>query len=230
MHLHRIHLNPRCKQARRDLTDPYQMHATLCRAFFPADIPCPAGSLLWRLEPELGPAGKPRVLIQCDATPDWSRIPAPDWLAHADPGLDLLQKLALGSLTTGQAFRFRLRANPCKTVQGKRLGLVRPDAQRDWLARKSERHGFRLPEAATRDYFDFMQDNEGRAYHDIHVSHEQMLRGRQHGGAAISVYSALFEGRLTVTDPTRFTQALRTGIGHGKVMGLGLLSVIPIPR
>lgn len=226
MHLHRIHLNPRCKEARRDLADPYQMHATLCRAFFPADTPCPAGAMLWRLEPETDREGRPRVLIQSRESPDWSRLPVQDWLAHTEPGVDLVQKLALDTLKAGQAFRFRLRANPCKTVQGKRQGLVHPDAQRDWLARKGEQHGFALPESDSLDYFEFMQSPKVRAYHDVRVSHEQLLKGSQHNGNAIRVYSALFEGRLAVTDPVRFRTALETGVGHGKLMGLGLLSVI----
>lgn len=228
MHLHRIHLNPRCKEARRDLADPYQMHATLCRAFFPAESPCPAGTVLWRQEPETDREGRPRVLIQSRETPDWARLPVQDWLAHTEPGIDLVQKLALDTLETGQAFRFRLRANPCKTVEGKRQGLVHPDAQRNWLARKGEQHGFRLPESATPDFFDVMESAKGHAYPDVRITHEQMLRGSQHGGNAIRVYSALFEGRLTVTDPERFRAALETGIGHGKVMGLGLLSAVPL--
>jgi CRISPR system Cascade subunit CasE len=234
MRLFRIHLNPRCKEARRDLADPYQMHATLCRAFFPEETRCPPGSLLWRLEPETDRYGRARVLIQSRESPDWTRVPA-DWLASAmsdtdvpvSPGIELAQKLSLDTLKAGQEFRFRLRANPCKTVDGKRLGLVHPDAQRSWLERKGEQHGFALPESATKDYFDFMQSAEGHAYPDVRVSHEQLLKGSQHNGNAIRVYSVLFEGRLTVTDPSRFRAALETGIGHGKVMGLGLLSVIP---
>lgn len=229
MRLHRIHMNPRCKEARRDLADPYQMHATLCRAFFPPETPCPAGSLLWRLEPETNAEGRPRVLIQCRETPDWSRIPVSTWLAQAEPGIDLVQRLALDTIKPGQAFRFRLRVNPCKTVQGKRQGLVHPDAQREWLARKGEQHGFTLRESDTPDYFDAMQRPEGRAHHDVRISHEQMLRGSQHGGHVIRVYSVLFEGRLAVTDAVQFRKALEAGVGHGKVMGLGLLSIVPAP-
>ena len=229
MHLHRIHLNPRCREARRDLADAYQMHATLCRAFFSPETPCPAGSLLWRLEPETDAEGRPRVLIQSRATSDWSRIPVSAWLAQAEPGIDLVQKLALDTIKPGQAFRFRLRANPCRTVQGKRHGIVHPDAQREWLVRKGEQHGFALPESDTPDYFDAMQRPECLAYRDVRVSHEQMLRGSQHSGHAIRVYSMLFEGRLAVTDAVQFRRALETGIGHGKVMGLGLLSVVPSP-
>lgn len=224
MRLFRIHLNPRCKEARRDLADPYQMHATLCRAFFPAQTPCPPGSLLWRLEPETDAEGRVRVLIQSHETPDWSRIPVPEWLAQDEPG----KTLAFDTIKAGQTFRFRLRANPCKTVQGKRVGLVHPDAQRDWLSRKGEQHGFALPESATLDYFDFMQSVEGRAYPDVRISHERMLTGSQHGGNVIRVYSALFEGRLATTDVVRFKEALMSGIGHGKAMGLGMLSIIPV--
>ncbi|MBU2755755.1 type I-E CRISPR-associated protein Cas6/Cse3/CasE [Acidithiobacillus sp. CV18-2] len=227
MRLHRITLNPRSKDARRDLADPYQMHATLCRAFFPQDTPCPPGALLWRQEPEADVQGYPRALIQSQAAPEWSRLLESGWLAQTEPGIDLVQKLALESLAAGQTFRFRLRANPCKTVQGKRTGLVHPDAQRDWLARKGEQHGFALPAAETQDYFDFVESPEGRAYPDVRISQDQMLTGRKHDGITIRVFSVLYEGRLTVTDVAHFKKALETGIGHGKVMGLGLLSVVP---
>ncbi len=227
MRLFRIHLDPRSRQARRDLADPYQMHATLCRVFFPADTPCPAGALLWRLEPETDREGRPRILIQSRATPDWSRLATPDWLAHADPGIDLTQRLGLNTLEAGHSFRFRLRANPCKTVAGKRLGLLQPEAQRAWLQRKAAHHGFALPEPASLDYFDFTRTGADRQYQDFHITQNQMLRGRQHNGNSIRIYSALFEGRLTVTDPARFNAAVESGIGHGKAMGLGLLSIVP---
>lgn len=227
MRLFRIHLNSRCKEARRDLADPYQMHATLCRAFFPSETPCPAGSFLWRLEPETDAEGRPRVLIQSYETPDWSRVPVPDWLAQAEPGLDLAVRLALDTIKDGQRFRFRLRANPCKTVDGKRQGLMNRDAQIAWLQRKGEQHGFTLSEPQSADYFEFMAQQTGHSYPDCRVTREQMLSGRQHAGNTIRVYAALFEGELIVTAPERFRLALAKGIGHGKMMGLGLLSVIP---
>jgi CRISPR system Cascade subunit CasE len=62
---------------------------------------------------------------------------------------------------------------------------------------------------------------------DVRISQEQMLRGNQHSGNGIRVFSVLYDGFLTVTDPGRFGEALRTGIGHGKAMGLGLLSAVP---
>ena len=38
----------------------------------------------------------------------------------------------------------------------------------------------------------------------------------------------LYDGILAVTAPDKFRDALQTGVGHGKGMGLGLLSVVPI--
>lgn len=227
MRLHRIHLNPRNREVRRDLADPYQMHASLCRAFCPPEQKCPPGEILWRQEPETDPAGQPRLLIQSCLEPDWSRVAAADWLSRADAGIDLSQKLALDSLVAGQRFHFRLRANPCKTVGGNRQGLLHRDAQIDWLKRKAEQHGFALPEPASADYFEFMTQPTGRGYPDCRVTHEHMLVGRQHAGNAIHIFAVLFEGRLSVTDTERFKQALAKGIGHGKMMGLGLLSVLP---
>ncbi|MEZ5738691.1 MAG: type I-E CRISPR-associated protein Cas6/Cse3/CasE [Burkholderiaceae bacterium] len=230
MLLHRIHLDPRTKEARRDLADPYQMHATLSRAFFPKDTPCPPGALLWRLEPETDAQGHPRLLIQTEAMPDWSHLLESGWLAQAEPGIDLAQRLALGSVAAGQTFRFRLRANPCKTSRRKRVGLIHPDAQRVWFARKGERHGFVLPARNTPDYFDFVESANGHPYPDVRVSQDQMLIGRKRDGTSIRVFSVLYEGRLTVTNPERFRDALQAGIGHGKVMGLGLLSVVPVSK
>lgn len=222
MLLNRIHLNPRCREARRDLADPYQMHSTLCRAFSTSDQKCPDGEFLWRLEPETGSDNQPRILVQSRSRPDWTRINLPDWLALAEPAIDLRDRLNLNSLQTGQRFRFRLRANPCVTRNHKRLGLLRLAEQEAWFARKGELHGFIVPQLATS-----LATESSTARFDVRVSQEQMLRGKQHAGNGIRVFSVLFDGYLTVTDPEKLSSALETGIGHGKAMGLGLLSVVP---
>lgn len=223
MLLHRIHLDPRCREARRDLSDPYQLHATLCRAFSTPDKKCPENTFLWRLEPETNPAGCPRILVQSRARPDWNAIGIDGWLAEADAPVDLIERLKLNDVSVGQRFRFRLRANPCVTRNGKRLGLLRREEQGIWIERKGQRHGFSLPRLAS---FDLLEASQDRA--DVRISQEQMLRGNQHTGNGIRIFSALYDGILTVTEPNYFRDVLQTGIGHGKVMGLGLMSVAPI--
>lgn len=223
MILHRIHLDPRGREARRDLADPYQLHATLCRAFSPPDMQCPHGEFLWRLEPETDSNGFPRVLVQSKTRPSWDRIEAPRYLASADPGVNLEERLRLNSLEPGRRFRFRLRANPSVKRDGKRLGLLHLADQEQWISRKAQQHGFALP---TLPAFDLSKSDPPRV--DVRISQEKMLRGRQHRGHTIRAYSVLFEGLLTVKEPAKFNEALRAGIGPGKVMGLGLLSVAPV--
>lgn len=223
MFLHRIHLDLRCREARRDLSDPYQLHSTLCRAFSMPDRKCPEGEFLWRLEPETDPTGYPRILVQSRMIPDWARIGVKGWLANADPAIDLLDRLKLESLKIGRRFRFRLRANPCVTRNGKRFGLLRLEEQETWVRRKGEQHGFSLPRLAS---FYLAESSQERI--DVRISQEQMLGGKQHAGNGIRIFSVLYDGILSVTESDKFREALQTGIGHGKVMGLGLLSVVPI--
>ena len=208
MFLHRLQVNPRCRDGRRDLADPYQMHATLCRAFSASDTRCPGGEFLWRLEPEADPSGCPRILVQSRSLPDWSRIEVKGWFeGEPNPALDLTTKLRLDALGPGDTFRFRIRANPCVTRNGRRLGILNLQDQEAWMRRKGEAHGFQI--------------------RSVQVAQEQMLRGKQHGGNPIRVFSALFDGYLSVGDPGAFREAIRSGIGHGKALGLGLLSVVP---
>ncbi|MDP3283663.1 MAG: type I-E CRISPR-associated protein Cas6/Cse3/CasE, partial [Desulfobacterales bacterium] len=201
----------------------YQLHSTLCRAFSPPDKKCPESVFLWRLEPETDNKGFPRILVQSRTIPDWTGIGVKGWLAEVDPPINLIEQLKLDSLKIGQRFRFRLRANPCVTKEGKRLGLLKLEEQEKWIERKSKRHGFALPPLV---HFDLAESSHERV--DVQISNELMLRGHQHSGNGIRIFSVLYDGILTVTESNSFRDALQKGIGHGKAMGLGLLSVAPI--
>lgn len=222
MFLHRIHLNLRCKEARRDLADPYQLHSTLCRAFSPPEQKVPEGEFLWRIEPEDARGGFPSILVQSRTMPDWGAIGVSGWLDKADPAVDLKARLNLDSLKSGARFRFRLRANPSVTRKGKRQGLLLQDDQEKWIERKGSQHGFVLPGL---EAFYYPESDKHRV--DVQISHTQMLRGARRSGSPIHVFSVLYDGVLQVNDVDKFTSALRAGIGHGKAMGLGLLSVAP---
>jgi len=237
MFLHRIHLDPRCREARRDLADPYQLHSTLCRAFSTPVRKCPEGEFLWRLEPETDPSGCPRILVQSRSLPNWSSIGVQGWLAKTDPAVDLKDWLNLDSLKAGQRFRFRLRANPCVCRNGKRLGLLHTEEQEKWIVRKGKQHGFSLPQLASFDLSDSSQERI-----DVLISQEQMLRGKRRDGVDIRIFSVLYDGILSITEPESFRRTLlggvkkeaskdkkvTMGIGNGRAMGLGLLSVVPI--
>jgi len=163
------------------------------------------------------------VLVQSRTLPNWDGIGVKDWLAEADPPIDLKSRLKLEDLTPGQRFRFRLRANPCVTRNGTRQGLLQLVDQEQWITRKGKLHGFTLPQLPA---FDLSEAERARV--DVRISQERMLTGRQHNGNSIRIFSVLYDGVLTVTDVSAFAKVLQTGIGHGKALGLGLLSVAPI--
>lgn len=108
-------------------------------------------------------------------------------------------------------------------VADQRELLLRLKEQETWIKRKGDQHGFSLPQLAAFNLSESQQEHI-----DVRISQEQMLRGKQHAGNGIRIYSVLYDGILTVTEPDKFMDALQTGIGHGKAMGLGLLSVAPI--
>lgn len=222
MFLYRLYLNPRCRGARRDLANPYELHSTLCRAFSTPEVKCLGGAFLWRLEASKDQQSTPQILLQSSLLPDWKRIGEEDWfLQIPDEPLNLQSQLALDALKEGLRFRFRLRANPSVCRGGKRLGLLHVAEQKRWLVQKGLLHGFELPSICS-----FALDGEEDI--DVLISQEHMLRGLQRTGNAIKIYSVQFDGVLTVTNVERFRLALQSGIGHGKTMGLGLLSVVPV--
>lgn len=200
MYLTRLRLDPRSAQARRDLSEPYEMHRTLMRAFV-RDAEQVPPRILWRAEPTAA-WSEPVVLVQAQEPADWSVLEAlPHYLKGSAETRDISPE---GWLQPEQCYRFRLFANPTVTRDGKRQGLVSEEAQLGWLTRQGERHGFAV-EAAL-------------------VTNSQQLRSRKQD-SRICVLQACFEGRLRVRDAIALAQALRTGIGPAKAFGCGLMSL-----
>jgi CRISPR system Cascade subunit CasE len=101
-------------------------------------------------------------------------------------------------------------ANPTVTREGKRYGLHDDDARQAWLRRQGERVGFGLV-AAERSASGRIRASQG---------------GRER---TITLDAVLFDGILQVTDATALQHAWTAGIGPGKALGLGMLSLAPMP-
>lgn len=217
MYLSRLLLDPRSKQARTDLANPYKMHATLCRAFAePCENP---PRFLWRLEEKT-----PVVLVQSQAEPLWERIAArfPGYFASgADPN-PICKPLPLAHLQPGQVLRFRLRANPTVTrrdpqnpTKRKRYGLRSVEEQLEWLRRQGARGGFEVLGAMV------VQSEKLRLYKHSKNSDET----EPSEVPPIVLQSALYEGHLKIADLEAFQKTLAAGLGHAKALGFGLLSI-----
>ncbi|MBM3957604.1 MAG: type I-E CRISPR-associated protein Cas6/Cse3/CasE, partial [Gemmatimonadetes bacterium] len=76
MFLSRLTLNPRSRAVWHDLADCCSMHRTIMFAFpgLAGDAARARLGVLFRLES--APGGGPVLLLQSEAPPDWSRLPA----------------------------------------------------------------------------------------------------------------------------------------------------------
>ncbi len=216
MYLSRLILNPRSRQVRKELANPYDLHRTVMRAF-PDGVRREDADILYRLEADQNP---PLLLVQSEIEPAWDAL-NPGWLHPASPFDPLpnpaVRRVESLHLPAGRILQFRLVANPIvkKKREGKkhsnRVPLVREETQIAWLQDKGKIHGFRVHQALVTD---------PRKY----------TLWKRRGTKAqkkppITLFTVRFDGILQITDPEAFAQALRQGIGPAKAFGCGLLSV-----
>jgi CRISPR system Cascade subunit CasE len=215
--LYQLRLSLADRAVRRDLASAYEMHRTLSRAFVDSDQG-PVNPFLWRLEPSSGDQA-PHVLLQSACEARWSGLPTGYMLSCQERRWD-----PAAVLHPGRRVAFRLRANPTvnrvpqsegsavtagQSARGrrKRLGLWREAEQLEWLQRQAQRVGLASVEAA--------------------VSEAERMRCRKHDGM-ITLASAQFDGRAVIADPAALVAGVTSGIGHGRMLGHGLLSLAPL--
>jgi CRISPR system Cascade subunit CasE len=145
------------------------------------------------------------VLSQSEAAADWGRFREThdSWASSIEvKHFDEAQLVV-----ADRNLRFRLRANPTVTRDGKRHGLVREAQQLAWLARQGERNGF--------DVMSAMVSDQSRI----------VSRRRKSGSPSVVALAVTFDGLLRVREHDPVVRAVRNGLGHAKALGLGLLSV-----
>jgi CRISPR system Cascade subunit CasE len=206
MYLSRLTLDPRHPQARRDLASPYEMHRTLARAFAPSAAEPPV-RFLWRHERDGDTPEQAIVLVQAAQAGCWSALHTGGvFCVEAD------KAVALDSLVqAGRTFSFRLLANPTVARGGRRHALGTSEDRCAWLERQALRHGFRLAGAECN-------------------RRERLRIARVRGDAPMTLETALFEGVLACEEPAALRSALLSGIGPGKALGMGMLSLAPLSR
>lgn len=206
MWISKLVLNLRSRAARRDLANPYEMHRTLSRAVSEV-LKEGRERLLWRLEPTRA-YEPPVVLVQTLTEPDWGVLEE----GYAEEVFP--PKLFYPVFQKGQVLHFRLRANPSKRLatSRKRIALKTREEKLAWLERRLREGGFHLIPGEQGYLVCILQDTF------LEVSKQ---------GHLLRVQAVLFEGVLQVQDPERALQTLEQGIGPGKALGLGLLSLHP---
>ncbi len=215
MYLSRLILNPRSRQVRNELADPYELHRTVLRAFPDANYKeNESAGVLFRVD--LHPRTRvPTLLVQSLYAPNWDFLSDEEkdyLLGEAYLPLDVENPAVKAwnpQLREGQELMFRLRANPTKRekASAKRIGLIHEDDQRKWLERKLQEAGATLLA--------------------VNIVNEQIQRSRWLGKSdgRMSFLAVRFEGMLRVQDPDKLREHLTTGFGSAKGFGFGLLSL-----
>lgn len=186
--------------------NPYEQHRALWH-LFPSRT-TENRSFLYRVEHQ--PKGLPADLIM-------QSLQQPE-LSEA---VELLATKPMNvGFHSGQQLRFRLRANPIKTIKdgsindntpnirSVRVPLLGEEQQHTWLNRK-------LSEAALIEALTIQQE--------LPLNFRK-AREKRSG----KIQPVLFEGIMSVQNPTTLLQLIQAGIGPAKSFGCGMLSVAAV--
>lgn len=204
MYLSRVELNIGLRATMNALASPSIFHGAVETSFEGE-----RNRRLWRID---ALNGKKYILILSEQKPDLEHFAEQfGYGGHYEtkdysPLLDKIQ--------AGGKWRFRLTANPTVSkLRGKILAHVTEEYQKEWLFRRSEKHGFSL------DNDDFQ--TVGSKWYDFRKKNGS-------DNVRIRILSVSFEGVLTVTDAEKFKETLCLGIGREKAYGQGMMTVIGV--
>jgi CRISPR system Cascade subunit CasE len=199
IYISKLPLSVRSVQALKEMDDPYQMHRTLAKAFGAQQR---EARCLFRVEDRT--TNTPYVLVQSRLEPDWASLTVPAGYLAGAPQVKCFEPY----LSKGTLLAFRLLARPTKRegTTGKRLGLKADEEKKAWLAGKGAKAGIRVLSCRLTEWS--WVDSKG-------------------GDKSKPLGATLFEGVLAVDDSDAFRDSVETGIGTGKSVGFGLLSLAP---
>jgi CRISPR system Cascade subunit CasE len=206
MYLSRVELDPRQRAVQAALVRPSVLHGLIETSLgLPQKADGARPRSLWRADTW---AGRLYLLFLSENEPDF----APFVLQlGAAQGESRSYDSLLGRLEAGQRWRFRLCANPVRSVfvpgaRGKVAAHVTAAQQRQWMLQKAPGNGFALEE----DGFEVVR-SEWKKF--------------QRSKDLVTLRQAEYEGVLTVTDAEAFRLALLCGVGREKAYGCGLLTI-----
>jgi CRISPR system Cascade subunit CasE len=221
MYLSRFEINTARRGARSLLSSPQRLHAAVL-AGFPTTAPAVpdlnGGRVLWRLDQHDHSA---LLYLVSPQQPDLTHlVEQAGWpTRHGWDTRDYTP--LLDRLAEGQRWGFRLTANPVssrrkteESTRSQRFAHVTVAQQTVWLLERTAKHGFTVVPG--------VQDEP-----DVAIRRRDIVKfDRQ--GRTVTLATAVFEGRLEVSDPVALRCALIHGIGAGKGYGCGLLTLAPV--
>lgn len=223
MYLTRFRFNTQRLGARKILSSPQATHAAVLSSFG-GELPSePSGKrVLWRVDH----TSRDEVFLYLvsPSRPDLTHLVEQAGWPTTQTWETKDYTPLLDRLAEGQAWGFRLTANPVHSVRvkdgqpTKRTAHVTPRHQMGWLLQRQEQLGFEIPV------------REGTHDLVVHNSRNHRFPKTERTGQRnrVPMVSVTFDGRLRVTDPDALRGALTTGIGRAKAYGCGLLTLAPV--
>lgn len=191
---------------------PNIIHGVLSAAF-PGKRSDRANENLWRVD-ALGDGSA--LIIVSAGKPDLRRIIGEIGIGDEKRDKILDYEPFLARIERGQAWNFRLCANPVKHKnenpageRGKVYALGSVPEQLAWLGRQGAKYGFNVNGC-------YIIGDEWRVFKETDKNGEKN---------SVRIRAVTFDGLLTVTDAEAFRAALTNGIGRGKAYGCGLLTI-----
>ncbi len=201
--------------------------------------------VLWRIDADN--SRRPGLLVLTRSRPSWEHLTEQaGWPTADDPGDPQVvvrdYRPLLDRLASGQAYAFRLVANPTQstrhpivptarqkeraaggeTGRSVRLGHRSVAHQVAWLTTRAERWGFDIPASSSSGAM-------GEPIPDLRVAGRRRMSFAKTGTPGrVVVQVVSYEGRLQIVDPERFGAAILDGLGSAKAYGCGLLTLAPL--
>lgn len=228
MYISRMPLNLARFSTKQLVGSPYKMHAAVEHAFPPNAVRADEqGRILWRID-YIESDHSTWLYVVSPEKPDFTHLVEQAGWPTASAWETKDYTPLLSRIAVGQQWQFRFRGNTVRKalanqarfstqsdahIVGKIQSHITVPHQLEWLLKRTEEHGFVIPQTA-----------EGAA---VTVTHRKLEKFKR-DGATVTLSTAVFEGALEVIDANRFRHALCHGIGRAKGFGCGLLTVAPL--
>lgn len=230
MRFSRIRLNPTRRQTQKLVGSAQAMHAMVMGSLpaYPSDG---TGRVLWRLD-RLEQHDLQLFVVSPSAADFSGLLESAGW-----PTIPTWEQTDyrpfLSRLATGQRWRFRLTANPVRSVKRSESGTsargsVSPHLtvaqQQQWLLDRASGWGFEIPGNAIGALALGVRERHTTSFH----RHTGLPKHAAGNGVAIT--RATFEGELDIVDPDALRHSLTHGMGRAKAYGCGLMTLAPAAR
>lgn len=226
MYLTQFRFNTARVGARRLLSSPHRLHGAVTASFTEPTRPTDGGPrTLWRVDETA--QGDVLLYLTGPDRPDLTHLVEQAGWPTTQKWRTFEYAPFLDRITTGDAWNFRLTANPVHSIrrkdgeETKRTAHLTAPYQKQWLLKHQERAGFTIEEKPQ----ERRRLPTGDEYQLVVHSQRNLNFGKPGLKKPVTITAVTFDGRLRVTDADALRHTLTAGLGKSKAYGCGLMTL-----